>query len=99
MSREKKFTEGPWKSGFRIKGINGGTTIRDSKDRKIAEVIAEEIPVREANKNAHLISAVHELLKELESHCDACMLRNKWDNGCKGCLTKRAIKKAYGESQ
>lgn len=63
---EKKYSKGDWRVGFRIKGINGGTTIRDSQDRKIAEVIAEEIPVREANKNAHLIKESPNLLEALE---------------------------------
>ena len=50
-------------------------------------------------KNAHLIAAAPELLKELENHCNKCFEDAEHRNinlTCGGCSTKKAIQKAKG---
>lgn len=92
-----KYTPGPWE-------VCNNTIVHDDKTR-IDTLDGKHIGgasiylsrgIEEAQANANLISAAPELLKELESHCQSCMERNKFENGCPGCFTQRVIKKALG---
>jgi hypothetical protein len=97
MSREKKFTKGPWKAvkqdindKYQIHHENGLICVIDEFDRT------------HIHANAHLISAAPELLEALEEMCDMCsdnLPPNSQRENCGNCKTGKAISKAYGESQ
>lgn len=90
-SREKKFTKGPWKVRLRPEISNLAEIVSERSNWFVAEEILK--------CDANLIAAAPDLLKELESHCRACMKRNNFENGCSGCFTQRAIAKAHGGIQ
>ena len=102
MNREKKFTKGPW--------VSVSTDLKGDRHYGVAKLDDLSCGVAltgyvdggddlESRANADLISAAPDLLKNLESHCQACLERNKFENGCQGCFTQRAIAKAYGEDK
>jgi hypothetical protein len=101
MKREKKFTPGPWVAEIDIDKDNRVTS-ENIDDGSATVCFMNGHWVRDTREiaNANLIAAAPELLKELESHCEACRQRNPDFSGkCPACLTHRAIAKAYGEGE
>jgi hypothetical protein len=103
MSREKKWTPGPWEldedtrpaevcTVHHLDSAQGWVYIR-------GEIGYWEADGKENLANANLIAAAPELLDELEKQCFRCFqdqLCNIPDD-CRDCTTRKAIAKAYGE--
>jgi hypothetical protein len=93
-TREKKFTEGPWKQSvthpmsgsawFVVTDKNGYGPIMDvgGKDQEgqIAEAKYLITDPEEIKANAHLISAAPELLEFAEDKCNICFARWQGDH-------------------
>lgn len=97
MTAPAKHTPGPWT----VHGRRAGLTIRDAKDRPVAEPWLTDISHDEREANARLIAAAPELLAALYTVLGSDMAQREEDEGrVSDTLNtlRAAIAKARGEA-